>query len=151
MLTKEEVGLIETCQRDILRVIYGAGESYKNMLNKSGLDRMDNRRRRAVLKFCEKVKSDPRFDWFSQEKDDRLRPRAGAKAPKIRKNCTRRSPLHHFRRVVLGEKYGAEATCDEEGTEEDEGLGHTNEMESELALQVTGLLKAWYHPQTEHP
>ena len=144
MLTKEEVGLIETCQRDILKVIYGVGESYRNMLKKSGLERMDDRRRKAVLKFCEKVKNDPRFDWFNQEKDDRLRPRAGAKAPKIKKNCTRRSPLYHFRRVVLGEKYGAEATCGEGGTDEDEVLEHADDMEHEMALQVSDLLRAWH-------
>ena len=146
MVTKEEQGLIETCQRDFLRAIYGYNNSYKELLRKSGLERLDERRRKAVLKFCAKVRMDPRFDWFEQDSDERLRPRTGAKAPKVNKASTKRSPLHHFRRVVLGEKYGVEAAAGPEEAEDDMS-GLVEDMEREFALQMTDRLQAWFHPE----
>ena len=136
LLTKEESGMLETCQRDFLRLICGHKTSYKDLLSKNGLERLDTRRQRAVKKFCEKVNEDSRFQWFDQTHDERLRARVGARPPRVRKEATRRSPIHHFRRVLLGETYKAEVpdAFDE------------YETPAEADPEEGGDILAWFHP-----
>ena len=148
LITKEECGLIETCQRDFLKCIYGHKTPYKELLLRSGLERLESRRHRAVVKFCEKVKADLRFDWFDQEQDERLRTRMGARPPRIKKEATRKSPIHHFRRVIMGEVYKAEHAMDKE---DDLAEPQYDAEEQEQAIKLLRDIQAWYHPEDTNP
>ena len=58
--------LLEQVQKRTLRVIYGFGLSYAELLEKSGLPTLEERRSLAFRKFAEKTVKNPKYSdrWF---------------------------------------------------------------------------------------
>ena len=65
MLTVSDSLEIERIQMQALKTIFGWRVSYKDLLIKSGLERLDVRREAAFLEFAKKASENPHFSsWF---------------------------------------------------------------------------------------
>ena len=69
MLTKTESEALERQQRKVLKIIYGWDTSYAVCLEKSGLERLNNRRQSLVEKFVVKLSMNPRFESWLPKND----------------------------------------------------------------------------------
>ena len=64
-LTKEQSEALERLQSKTLKSIFGYDKSYYECLKLSGLQRLDERRKKFVRKFTMKAASNPRWEsWF---------------------------------------------------------------------------------------
>ena len=65
MMPKYEKNRMENIQKKCLRIIYGYGLDYKELLEISELETLEKRREKALLKFAQKASANPQFiHWF---------------------------------------------------------------------------------------
>ena len=65
MMTQSDDEQLERMQKRILKTVYGYHTSYKEALEKSGLQSLKERREICLKKFTEKTAANSRFDaWF---------------------------------------------------------------------------------------
>ena len=65
MITASDSLEIERIQMQALKTIFGWRASYRELLARSGLERLDDRREAAFLEFAKKASENPRFlHWF---------------------------------------------------------------------------------------
>ena len=70
MLAKYEKNCLENVQKKCLRIIYGYGIEYEDLLRIADLETLQARREKALLKFATKTSSSPQFkDWFPLNKN----------------------------------------------------------------------------------
>ena len=104
MITKSDSEELEQVPMQALKRIYGWQLSYRNLLEKSGIDRLDTRRKESFLKIAEKMAGSSRFStWFPLRLHRReLAPR-NAEKYKIYLASTeryRKSPLNTMRQAL---------------------------------------------------
>ena len=61
MLTAEQIEMLERQQRRVLKIIFGFGLSYEELLEKSGLEPLTVRREEACMQFSQKLLNSERF------------------------------------------------------------------------------------------
>ena len=61
MLTQEQIVLIERQQKRALKIIYGFGQTYEELLQKSGISSLEDRRKETTLNFSRKLAESERF------------------------------------------------------------------------------------------
>lgn len=65
MISRYDSNRLENLQKKCLRNIYGYGIKYKELLDMSGLETLEERRSKALLNFANKAVTNPQFkDWF---------------------------------------------------------------------------------------
>lgn len=68
MLTAQQSEKIERMQRLILKIIYGTDITYREALDQSGIQRLEERRSDIIRKFAQKTVCNPRYDhWFTRQ------------------------------------------------------------------------------------
>ena len=69
MITKEQTHDIEMLQSSALKIIYGQALSYAKLIEKSGVDTLEERRQKLIDKFIVKAAENPKFqeEWFPQK------------------------------------------------------------------------------------
>ena len=102
MLSKYERNQLERIQKKCLKTIYGHKKSYEELLEESGLERLEDRRERALLKFATKTAKNPQFShWFplnknrTSQRNERIYEEKHAKTDRLY-----RSPLFTMRRLL---------------------------------------------------
>ena len=70
LLTKVQSVTLERLQTQALKCIYGYGLSYAQLLEKSGLQRLDDRRTEGFVKFAKKTAAGIHSGWFPREKEE---------------------------------------------------------------------------------
>ena len=101
MVTRTQSESIERLQSNALKTIWGWEKSYNACLDVAGVERLDERRSKAVLKFADKAKSNPRYSrWFplNPEIQHDLRTREKYAVDFTRHERMRRAPIHAMRR-----------------------------------------------------
>ena len=91
---------LENVQKKCLRSIYGAKLSYKELLETSGLETLDQRRENALLKFAKKAAQNPQFaNWFPKN-TNRSSNRIGKEFEEVHARTDRLyfSPIYVMRR-----------------------------------------------------
>ena len=64
MLTSEQDEDLEKLQRQCLKMIYGFDKSYHKLLEISGLEKLSERREKAIIKFAQKCATGKYASWF---------------------------------------------------------------------------------------
>ena len=105
LLTAEQTMRIERLQKRILKIILGFNLSYEEMLEKSGLSSLEERRKEAVLKFAVKMSRSERFEsrWFPRwvnEHEVGLRKEKRFIEFHARTSRLYNSQLFHMRRIL---------------------------------------------------
>ena len=104
MITKRDSEELERIQAQALKSIYGWKISYRKLLLRSGLDRLDTRRHNAFLEFAKKLSSNSRYSsWFPKKVYRHHSPRPGAETYKLYPTTTERylkSPVNSMRRLL---------------------------------------------------
>ena len=59
MLSKSQSNQLERVQKQCLRIMFGYGRSYSDLLSVSGLDTLRDRRTRALAKFADRLVKNP--------------------------------------------------------------------------------------------
>ena len=102
-LTNEQSQIIERLQMQTLKTIFGFELSYRECIEKSGLERLDTRRERLVKNFAIKTSENPRWsNWFPLQKS----PTYDLRRPKkfreefAAKERLRISPIFAMRRIL---------------------------------------------------
>ena len=68
MITASESLEIERIQMQALKTIFDWKSSYRALLARSGLERLDDRREAAFVSFAKKASENPRFqNWFPKQ------------------------------------------------------------------------------------
>ena len=104
MLTKFDSNRLEAVQKKALRCIFGYGLEYDELLSLSGLETLEERRRRALLKFAQKASKNPQFsDWFplNQNRGSLRNPRE-FEEKYAKSDRLYNSPLYTMRRYLNG-------------------------------------------------
>ena len=102
MLTKYQKNRVENIQKKCLRAIYGYGLDYNVLLQMSGLETLEERRERALLKFAQKSSTNPQFmSWFPKN-TNRSSQRSGKDYVEkfARSDRLYNSPLYAMRRAL---------------------------------------------------
>ena len=102
MLTGEQTRDIEKIQSRALKNIYGHVYSYARLLELSGLETLEERRRKACLKFALKTANNGRFSaWFPMRRKSKRRGDALEYAEQNARTDRRmNSPLYYYRRIL---------------------------------------------------
>ena len=102
MLTKYEKNNLERVQKRCLKTIYGHNKTYQDLLNLSGLEKLEERRNRAVLKFARKASNNPQFShWFPLNKNrTSQRNKKIFEEKRARTDRLYKSPLYTMRRML---------------------------------------------------
>ena len=103
-LNSDQATRIERVQKKALRLIFGWELSYWKALEKAGLERLDYRRDRALLRVGKKMASDPRFERLFPRKEER----EGINTRSVGDLCEERwtyvaqfrSPIYAMRRAI---------------------------------------------------
>jgi hypothetical protein len=109
MITCEQSSLIEKQQTLALKLIYGFQYSERKLLELSGLETLEERRRNYIGRFAAKASENPRYGrWFPQRVNATYERRQSITYNKyVEMNCkTQRcfdSPLYVMRRMLNGE------------------------------------------------
>ena len=101
LLTKYETNLLERVQKRALRAIYGYDHSYEELLVKSGLRSLEERRALALSKFAHKTAKNDKYNesWFPMRDHQRLtRFSSPYQEERAGGNRLYRSPLFTMRR-----------------------------------------------------
>ena len=101
MMTKTQKTSLERQQYNALKIIYGFTYSYTELLSKSGLDTLEERRKNLTDKFALKMKNNPKYShYFPERGEDRRRARNGNKYVEHEAGTARlyNSPLFYMRR-----------------------------------------------------
>jgi hypothetical protein len=101
MLTKEQSDKIEHLQSQCLKIIFGFYHSYASLLEHTGLERLEQRRARAIEKFAMKAEQGSYKKWFPRRPDNG-RTRRPKKFLESYARCDRlkNTPIFHMRRVL---------------------------------------------------
>ena len=107
-LTEEQTNLIERCQNNALKCIYGAGLSAREMREKAEITTLHDRRNTLVNKFASKCASNPHFARWFPLKQSRRSERKGVRKEhyiEMKARCDRlkNSPFYDFRRRLNGQ------------------------------------------------
>ena len=101
MITKYDKNRLENIQKKCLRTIYGYGLSYEELLEKSNIETLENRRQKALRKFANKAANNPQFmHWFPLNKNRTGRHRKVYEELFARSDRLYRSPLFTMRRLL---------------------------------------------------
>ena len=105
MLTSEQTTELERVQLRSFKIIYGTKTSYRQALEISGEDTLQERRERAVLKFAQKMSRNPKYSerWFPKKPPNtahNLRKELEYKEEHARTERLRMSPLYYMRRTL---------------------------------------------------
>ena len=106
-MTKHQNNLLEHVQKRALRTIYGYEKNYEELLQESGLELLEERRKKNFAKFAEKTLKNPRYSqrWFPQRELVRVNrhtsPYLEEKANGNRLFC---SPIFAMRRHLNGNR-----------------------------------------------
>ena len=105
MLSKSLCSDIERQQKTALRTIYGFELSYDELLAKSGLFSLEERRKKAFNEFASKISGSDRFKHLFPQNDivaTELRSRKKYKETFARTDRLYKSPLYSMRRSLNG-------------------------------------------------
>ena len=101
MMTKYDKNRLETIQKKCLRSIYGYGLSYEELLEKSGLETLENRRDKALAKFANKALLNLQFEhWFPLNKNRTGRHGKTFEEKYAKSDRLYNSPLFKMRRIL---------------------------------------------------
>ena len=103
MLTTSQSEEIERMQRRCLKIIYGFRVSYREALERSGIQSMKERRVQAFKKFTDKTAESGRFDhWFPVQEKTKYNLRRPQKYMEFHASTERlyRSPIFSMRRLL---------------------------------------------------
>ena len=106
MLTKEQSLRIEGLQRRALQIIYGFGECYSDLLDRAGIESLEERRKRACSNFARNMANSERFGHWFQERERNgpgLRCRRRYEEDFARTSRLYNSPLFYMRRLLNAE------------------------------------------------
>ena len=108
MLTEKMSEDLERQQRRALKIIYGFGESYSCLLNKTGLKTLRLRREEACKNFAKKLLESTRFNYLFPENEYEeeavvLRKTKKYKEEYAKTNRLYNSPLFYMRRELNNE------------------------------------------------
>ena len=101
MLTQGDDEMLERLQGRVLKTIFGYHTSYREALEKSGLQSLKERRNLSLKKFTEKTVANPRFDdWFPTHRPYAYEIRQKKSYEEFHANTDRlfKSPLYAMRR-----------------------------------------------------
>ena len=102
-LTKEQSNALERLQSQTLKTIFGFDKRYNECLSLSGLETLESRRRKLVLKFAMKTAANPLWDeWFPRHDEYcyDLRRRMKYREDFASKDRLRLSPTYAMRRLL---------------------------------------------------
>ena len=99
LLTKEQAMKVERLQYRALKCIYGMDNSYRALLEKTGIEKLEDRREAACIKFAEKARAGKFEHWFPKRNVSRTL-RGGRVYLEENARCDRlkNSPLFYMRR-----------------------------------------------------
>jgi hypothetical protein len=99
LLTEEQSNLLERQQYQALKCVFGPGESYRSLLQKAGIERLAERRVKAVEKFAKKCLTNKFAKWFP-ENDSGRETRKKKKYKEFFARCDRlrKTPIYYMRR-----------------------------------------------------
>ena len=101
LLTQEQSDLIERQQYQALKCIFGPVESYRALLERSGVERLSDRRLKAVEKFAGKCLVSRFREWFPLNDPER-KTRKTKKYKELFARCDRlrKTPIYFMRRLL---------------------------------------------------
>ena len=103
MLSKEQSEKLESLQKRALKIVYGFGFTYEDLLTKAGMQKLQERREDACLKFAKKLSSSDRFRSYFPLNDQCRQVTRNKKTYIEEYARTSRlydSPLFYFRRIL---------------------------------------------------
>ena len=106
MLTANQSGAVERLQAVALRTIWGWEKSYRECLNLSGLERLDERRKKNTIKFAQRTSQNPRYEhWFPTNNTTQydLRRQERFHIRFARHERLRNAPIYAMRRMLNDE------------------------------------------------
>jgi hypothetical protein len=99
-LTGEQGEQIEKLQAQSLKIIYGFDKSYRAVLELSGLQRLDDRRKNAALNFARKSLEGNYSHWFPLNETGRSRSSLKYREDYARCDRLKNSPIYYMRRLL---------------------------------------------------
>ena len=105
MLTLDQNKRIEHLQKTGLRIIYGFGYNYDELLGKAGVRSLEDRRKDAFKKYAISLTKNTRYShWFPlNEENGRLRNTKTYREDFARTDRLYRSPIYSMRRILNDE------------------------------------------------
>ena len=110
LITREESERIERLQRLSLKIIFGFGESYENLLGRAGITSLWDRREEAFLKFARNLSQHSRYSesWLPKKEATRsLRKEKKYEEFYARTERLFCSPLYKIRRLLNEDDFPA--------------------------------------------
>jgi hypothetical protein len=100
LLTEGQSKTIENLQSRALKIIYGFNESYATLLERSGIERLSERRVTTTDRFAQKTAANTRFAGWFEPNPNRKSNRIGLKykEPMRRLERTRQNPIDYMTR-----------------------------------------------------
>ena len=98
MLTREQSNDLEHLQMQALKIIYGFDVSYRKILENTGLEKLEDRREKAIVRFAEKNLDSKFAHWFPRNESKRTRQGLEFKEERARTDRLRNSPIYCMRR-----------------------------------------------------
>ena len=103
MLSKAQSNRLEQVQKNCLKIMFGYGKPYAELLEVSGMETLKARRTRAISKFASNTQKNPNYSHWFPLNTDRTSSRTGGNKYKESFARTQRlynSPLYTFRRLL---------------------------------------------------
>ena len=100
MLTAEQNEDLERLQAQSLKIIYGFNQSYRTVLELSGLEKLESRRERAIEKFAVKTLHSQYSHWFPRNENRTSRVSKKYKEEYARCERLKNTPIFYMRRVL---------------------------------------------------
>jgi hypothetical protein len=100
MLTREQSEDLEHAQSQALKIIFGFNHSYREVLGLAGVERLDERRRKAIEKFAAKSYEGKFRHWFPLNENRKTRNSLKFKEENARTDRMRNTPIFYMRRVL---------------------------------------------------
>jgi hypothetical protein len=105
MLTSEQAEDLERLQGQSLKIIFGFENSYRKVMELAGVDSLEERRDRALLKFAKKSFGGNFPHWFPLNQCTRgTRNRLRYREDYARCDQLRNSPVYSMRRLLNAEE-----------------------------------------------
>ena len=92
-------------QKRVLKLIYGYDKTYEQLLEESGLEKLEERRKKNLLKFAQKTLDNPRYSerWFPKRQLVRInRNTHPYLEEQARGDRLYKSPIYTMRRLLNG-------------------------------------------------
>ena len=96
---------LERVQEQAMKIIYGRGLDYGGMVEDGGLETLEERRKRAIVKFAVKASQSERFGnkWFPRSNTER-EARQTTRREYVERNCRtergRNNPIQYMIRIL---------------------------------------------------